>query len=103
MASLPNPVAQDLDKLAQQIVDEWLAELGVKVKFETASQICKYFKDGQITGRQAISLIKELGYTQQQALRMISLCYLTNIPKTLQIQPKPGSADYQKMQDAINS
>lgn len=99
----PNPIAQDLEKLAGQIVDEWLAELGVKVKFESASQICKYFKDGQITGRHAITLIKQLGYTQKQALRMISLCYLTKTPSTLQTVPAPGTKEYKAMEDAINS
>lgn len=104
MAALPpNPLQTDLNKVAEQIVNEWLAELGVKTKFEAASQICRYFKDGQITGRQAIALVKELGYTQAQALRMISLCYLTKLPKTIQTMPRPGTKEYKQMEDAINT
>lgn len=103
MTGLPNPWGQAFDKIATQIVDEWLAELGIKVKFETASQICNYFKTGMIDGKKAIQLIMQLGYTRRQALRMISLCYLRKIPKTLQTFPAPGTKEYQQMQQAIES
>lgn len=103
MASRQNPVESDLEKVAEQMVDDWLADLGIKVKYETASQICNYFKTGMIDGKMAIRLIKQLGYTQRQALRMISLCYLRKLPKTLQDMPKPGTKEYKAMEDAIDS
>lgn len=103
MATTTNPFQQDVTKVAEALVDEWLAELGIKVKFETASQICNYFKTGMIDGKQALRLIKQLGYTQRQAVRMLSLCYLRKIPKTLQTFPAPGTKEYQQMEDAINS
>lgn len=103
MATIQNPFQQSLEKVAEHLVDEWLAELGIKVKFETASQICNYFKTGMIDGKKAIELIMQLGYTRRQSLRMISLCYLRKIPKTLQTFPAPGTKEYQQMQQAIES
>lgn len=102
MALPQNPVAQSLQKVAEAMVDEWLAELGIKVKFESASQICNYFKTGMISGTDAMTLIMQLGYTRKQALRMLSICYLKTLPKTLQTFPAPGTADYKKMSDALN-
>lgn len=98
-----NPVEQALDAVAKALVDEWLAELGVKVKFESASQICNYFKTGMISGQDAVGLIKQLGYTQKQALRMISLCYLRKLPTTLTTFPAPGTPEYRAMGRAIES
>lgn len=95
-----------IDPVAKQIeavLDGWLAEIFPKPKQESASQICTDFKLGLITGRQAQQMLVGLGYSYQAALRILSICYLRQLPRTLQAMPAPGSADYKKMQDALES
>lgn len=102
MAISRPPVPQPISAVVNELVSEWLAELGIQSKFETAAQACNYFKTGIMTGKEAIGLIMEAGYTRKQAVRMLSLCYLRKIPKTLQTMPPVGSKEYQQMEQAIN-
>jgi hypothetical protein len=106
MMPLPQPppgLKSVLDTVAKNLIDEWLAELGIQTKFETAAQACNYFKTGIMTGKEATALIMEAGYTRAQATRMLSLCYLRKIPKTLQTMPRPGTKEYQQMEQSLNS
>ena len=100
LASLGLRVAEDE---LRAMVDFWDQLKQQKPKQETASQICKDFQTGLISGKQAIDLLMQLNYTRSAAMRILSICYLTNVPKTLQKAPAPGTSAYQKMQDALNS
>lgn len=92
-----------LQQAANAMAEAWFAEFLVKPKQESASQICNDFKVGLITGRQALQLLMQLGYNSATAQRILSICYLRKLPKTLQTMPAPGTKDYQKMQDALES
>lgn len=94
-----DPVTQAIDSMVQG----WLAEFFVKPRLETASQICSDFKQGLLSGREALAGLRQLGYSARSATNILSICYLKNLPKTMKVMPKPGTTDYQKMQDAINS
>lgn len=94
-----DPVAQAVNSM----VEGWLAEFFVKPRLETASQLCSDFKQGLISGREALAGLRQLGYSARSAQNILSICYLKNIPKTMKVMPKPGTPDYQKMQDALNS
>lgn len=94
-----DPVTQAVDAMVQG----WLAEFFVKPRLETASQICSDFKQGLLSGREALAGLRQLGYSARSATNILSICYLKNLPKTMKVMPKPGTKDYQTMQDALNS
>lgn len=94
-----DPVTQAID----QMVSGWLAEFFVKPKLESASQICSDFKQGLLSGREALAGLRQLGYSARSAQNILSICYLRKLPKTMAVMPKPGTPDYTKMQEALNS
>lgn len=94
-----DPVTQAINSM----VEGWLAEFFVKPRLETASQICADFKQGLLSGREALAGLRQLGYSARSATNILSICYLKNLPKTMKVMPKPGTPDYTKMQDALNS
>lgn len=99
----PSFAGQNLVQQAiNSMVSGWLAQIFVKPKVETASQICTDFKAGLITGREALMALRGLGYSAQAAMRILSICYLRKLPKTLQTMPRPGTKEFQAMQDALN-
>lgn len=78
LTNLKLPLARVNDVLA-----EWRCLRASKSKQEAAAQICLYFRTGIVTGAQAVVLLKQLGYNTAQARRMLSLCYIRKLPKTI--------------------
>lgn len=60
-----------------------------KSKVETAAQICQFFRVGLITGSQAKKMMGSIGYTANQASRILALCYIRKLPKTLEVNKLP--------------
>lgn len=94
-----DPVTQAVDAM----VSGWLAEFFVKPRLETASQICSDFKQGLLSGREALASLRQLGYSARSAQNILSICYLRKLPKTMAVMPKPGTKEYVAMQDALNT
>lgn len=86
-----------------EIISEWKCLKLSKPRNETAAQICKEFKAGLVTGNQAKQLLRGLGYTPQQAQRILALCYLSPTPRGLKGMPIPGSKEAAAMDAALNT
>ena len=71
------------------LVADWRCVKAQKSKVETAAQICTMFRVGLLTGQQAQRLLMGNGYTAGQSRRILALCYIRKLPKTLQVDKLP--------------
>jgi hypothetical protein len=76
-------------KQIDQVMTEWLCLKGARSKQESAAQICLMFRVGLLTGAQSSSLLVELGYTKIAAKRILALCYIKKLPKTIEPDKLP--------------
>jgi len=70
---------QEQDKFIQ----EWTCIRDSKSKVESASMICTAFKLGLVTARDAVKALGQLGYTRVQARRILAICGIRSLPRTI--------------------
>jgi len=70
---------QEQDKFVQ----EWTCIRDSKSKVESASMICTAFKLGLLTARDAVKALGQLGYNRVQARRILAICGIRQLPKTI--------------------
>ena len=71
--------AQAQDKF----IEEWTCVRDSKSKVESASMICTAFKVGLIAARDAAKALGQLGYNRAQARRILAICGIRSLPKTI--------------------
>jgi hypothetical protein len=71
--------AQEQDKF----IEEWTCVRDSKSKVESASVICTSFKLGLVTARDAAKALGQLGYNRAQARRILAICGIRQLPKTI--------------------
>jgi len=70
---------QEQDKF----IADWTCIRDSKSKVESASMICTAFKLGLITARDAVKALGQLGYNRVQARRILAICGIRSLPKTI--------------------
>jgi hypothetical protein len=77
--------AQAQDKF----IEEWSCVRDSKSKVESASMICTAFKVGLIAARDAVKALGQLGYNRVQARRILAICGIRSLPKTIKPELLP--------------
>jgi hypothetical protein len=78
---------------AVSLMEQWKCERRARPKQVTAASVCKYYKQSIISKDLAKRMLREMGYTQMRAARIVESCDLTKPPKNLlQRKGRPDAA-----------
>lgn len=91
------------NKRINELIAEWNCLKKARPKLETAAEICLYYKTGLVGAKQAKQLLRDLGYTAQQAVRILSLCYLKPLPRGYKKVGDLDDKDKQDLLEALNA
>jgi hypothetical protein len=72
-----------------KFIEEWTCVRDSKSKVESASMICTAFKVGLIAARDAVKALGQLGYNRVQARRILAICGIRQLPKTIKPELLP--------------
>jgi hypothetical protein len=77
------------DNGQDRLIEEWSCVRDSKSKVESASMICTSFKLGLVTARDAVKALGQLGYNRVQARRILAICGIRQLPKTIKPELLP--------------
>jgi hypothetical protein len=83
------------------LVDEWECERESRVKEPRIAQLCQWYVQGFITGDEYLRRLINLGYTPEDAYRMVGVCFNTEMLKRLKARAaatRQNIKDYQQQQ-----
>jgi hypothetical protein len=72
-----------------EFIANWTCVRDSKSRVESASDVCTAFKVGLITAKDAVKSLRQLGYNQVQARRILAICGIRELPKTVKPEKLP--------------